>query len=242
MGALVARPSRIPRVLLLPIACLAVITSASPARAEGGPRQDPGWWGFELHAMRGLLDLANRPIVDKPPYHAAGLKYLGPGAQTGGELALRATFGGARIGQTLGLWTASGIGLGHVPLGSDLKTSLHAPVGFDIALSLGYEFNFGRVRPYLDAHFGFGTVWWKIDVQSARFGALTPLSGHQSYPIVEPRLGVIFQLWKPISLDIAFSASPFGFARVTTFAGLGFRWELPKQQPIAPRYERRNPR
>lgn len=189
--------------------------------------------------MRGLLDLADRPIVDKPPYRAAGLRYQGPGAQTGGELAMRFTMGGARVGQTLGLWTASGIGLGHVPLGSDLQTSLHAPVGFDCALSLGYEFNTGRVRPYIDGHVGFGTFWWKVDVQSARLGALTPLRGHQTYLIFEPRLGVVFQLWKPVSLDIAFSASPFGLARMTTFAGLGVRWELPKPGPVPARYPRR---
>lgn len=192
--------------------------------------------------MRGLLDLANRPLLDKPPYQAAGLKYLGPGAQTGGELALRATFGGARIGQTLGLWTAGGVSLGHVPLGSDLQTSLSAPVGFDIALSLGYELNYGgRVRPYVDAHVGWGTMWWKVDVHSARLGQLTPLGGDSSYLILEPRLGVVFDIWGPISLDIAFSASPFGFARMTTFAGLGFRWELPKPAPPSPRNERRSP-
>jgi hypothetical protein len=229
------------RFLFLSVACLAATSIARTARAADNPPRDPGWFELELHALRGLLDLANRPIVDKPPYRAAGLVYLGPGAQTGGELALRFTLGGGRIGQTFALWGASGVGLGHVPLGADLQTSLHRPMGFDTALSLGYEFGSGRVRPYIDGRVGFGTMSWRIDVRSARLGALTPLSGDTFYPIFEPRLGVMFQLWKPLSLDIAFSVSPFGFARMTTFAGLGVRWELPKPEPRAPRNERRTP-
>jgi hypothetical protein len=191
--------------------------------------------------MRGLLDLANRPIVDRPPYRAAGLTYQGPGVQTGGELGLRATMGGVRIAETLGLWAAGGVRLGHVPLGPDLQASLRTPVGFDTALSVGYELGHGRVRPYVDARVGFGVLSWKVDVRSARLGQLEPLSGSSFYPILEPRMGVVFQLFRPVSLDIAFSGSPFGFARMTTFAGLDVRWELPMPKPGSPRNERRKP-
>ncbi|MFT3775935.1 MAG: hypothetical protein QM820_62115 [Minicystis sp.] len=209
-----------------------MITAARSARGDDAIRPDPGWGGVELHVLHGLLGLANEPIVDRPPYRAAGLRYLGPGAQTGGEFAYRFTVRGFRFGETISVWAASGVGVGHTPRWSDVQTSLgKTPIAVDTALSFGYELDLGRVRPYLDGRLGFGLFNWSIAGRSARLGALPELHGWTWYPIFEPRLGVAFQLFENLALDVGFSGSPLGFARLTTFAGVAARWGLPKRPP-----------
>lgn len=173
------------------------------------------------------LSLDGRPFVDHVPYLTAGLRFKGAGAAVGGGLQMLVVGGGLRCGFDANFFTVRGVELAHKPLGSDLRASLSAPWGAEIAGLLGYELAYGHVHPYLDLRFGASFLVWSIDVHSNRLGHLAPLDGTQTFPIVAPRLGVAYRFDNGINLDLSTSAAPYGLARAGVFLGFGGYTDFP---------------
>jgi len=209
--------------LLTSLACLGAVTLAGPARAAEARNE----LRLELRALRGLLDLGDRPLATGQPYQMAGLRFLGAGNETGVEFNLVGVADSFRFGFGLSGYAVSGTRLGHVPLGPDLQASLAKPLGLTIPVLFGRELDLGRVRPYLDLRLGISLINWEIHARSARIGDLAPLAGTRAYLLLGPRIGVVFQLTDVLRLDAGFSGSPLGVERASFVVGLVFAPKIP---------------
>ena len=181
---------------------------------------------FQAFASAQALSLDGCPFVDHVPYLTAGLRFKGAGAAVGGGLQMLVNADGLRWGFDVNFFTVRGVELAHKPLGADLRASLSEPWGTEIAGILGYELDYGHLHPYLDLRFGASFLVWSIDVHSNRLGALTPLSGNQTFPIVVPRLGVAYRFDNGINIDLSTSAAPYGLARAGVFLGFGSHFDF----------------
>lgn len=202
---------------------LAVLTAASPARADDNVIVKLMLNGFTADPRMDAAEMSTGPWVDEPPaLQGTNLRLHADGPMYGGGFRASVVVDRTRLSLGMNLFGLDNATFRHDAIAApDLYTRTGLVWGESIDVAAGREFRLGPVFPYLDLRVCVDMVAASLELHSWSHGLLGSTAYSRLSAGLGPMGGIFIPLDEAFFVDLGGYAGIVGAERYAGFLGLG---------------------